>query len=151
MKPLPDVEPKRTTATSREVVLPVVAEELVTGTRTIERERVRVTTRTEMRDVDVDAVRARDDVDIERVPIGREIDVPPEVRIEGDTTIIPVVEEVVVVKRRLVLREEIRVRRRRVEQAERVSVTLRRERAEVSRASASDEINQHIQEEEERS
>ena len=61
---------------------------------------------------------------------------------EGDTTIIPVVEEVVVVERRLVLREEIRVRKRRVEQAERVRVTLRQERADVSH---------HTQEEEERS
>jgi len=43
-------------------------------------------------------------VEIERVPIDRAVDVVPPIRQEGDITIIPVVEEIVVVERRLVLR-----------------------------------------------
>jgi uncharacterized protein (TIGR02271 family) len=129
-----------------DVVIPVVAEEIITGTRTIERERVRVSTHTEVRDVDLDAVHARDDVDIERVPIGRPIEAAPEIRVEGDTTVIPIVEEVVVMERRLVLREEIRITKRRVEKLERMRVTLRRERAEVSRTPASDTTRQEKEE-----
>jgi uncharacterized protein (TIGR02271 family) len=141
----------RPIAELREIVLPVVAEEIVTGTRTVERERVRVTTHTEMRDVDCEAIRAHDDVDIQRVPVGREIDEAPQVRVEGDTTVIPVVEEVVVVERRLVLREEIRITKRRVEELERMRVTLRRERAEVNRTPASNTGKLEQQEKEERS
>jgi uncharacterized protein (TIGR02271 family) len=137
LKPQPIAEPAGSPATSgdgdHEIVVPVAVEELVTSTRKVEHERVRVVTHTEVREVDLDAVRAREDVHVERVAVGREISTTPEVRVEGDTTIIPVVEEVVVVEKRLVLREEIRITKRRVEQRERSRVTLRRERADVSR------------------
>ena len=124
---------------SHEIVVPVVAEEIVTGARTVARERVRVSTRTEAHDVDVDAVRAYESAVVERVPIDRAVDAVPAVRVEGNTTIIPVVEEVIVLERRLVLREEIRVTKHRLERPERVTVSLRRERAEVHRSSYSEE------------
>ena len=50
-------------------------------------------------------------VEIECVPIFRLVEAAPAVREEGDTTIIPVVEEVVVVERRLMLKDEVRLRR----------------------------------------
>lgn len=121
-----------------EVVVPIVAEEIVVGKRGIERERVRVTTHTDVRDVDVDVVCGRDEVVVERVPIGRAIESLPEIRVERGTTIIPIVEEVAFVEKRLVLREELRVTKRRVEHVEHVQVRLERQRAEVSRASPSD-------------
>lgn len=126
-----------------ETIVPVVAEEVVVDKRATSHERVRVTTHVELREVDVDVVRARDEVDVERVPIGRAVERVPDVRVEGDTTVIPVVEEVVVVERRLVLREEIRLTKRRVEHAERVQVSLRRERAEVTRTSSSDDTSKN--------
>ena len=48
-------------------------------------------------------------LEVERVPVGRWIDAPVAIRQEGDTTIYPVVEEVVVVEKRLRLVEEVRV------------------------------------------
>jgi stress response protein YsnF len=59
-------------------------------------------------------------------------DVPP-VRQEGDVTIVPVVEEILVVERRLVLKEEVRIRR--VERSEKYQdeVTLHKQEAVVSR------------------
>lgn len=54
-----------------------------------------------------------DDVSVERVPVNRIIDGPMDTRHEGDTTIIPVLEEVVTVQKRLLLREEVRITRRR--------------------------------------
>jgi stress response protein YsnF len=57
----------------------------------------------------------------------------PPIRIEGDVTIYPVVEEVLVVERRLVLREEVHVtRRRRVEHVGE-DVPVRRTEARVER------------------
>jgi stress response protein YsnF len=50
-------------------------------------------------------------VEIGRVPVGRPVDTMPPVRQEGDTTIVPVVEEIIVVGRRLILKEEVRIRR----------------------------------------
>jgi stress response protein YsnF len=56
------------------------------------------------------------------------------VRREQDgTVVVPVVEEILVVERRLVLREEVRLRVAAVEEVVEQPVTLRRQRAEVER------------------
>jgi stress response protein YsnF len=44
--------------------------------------------------------------------MGRIVETAPEIRTEGDVTILPVVEEVLVVEKRLVLKEELHIRRR---------------------------------------
>jgi hypothetical protein len=56
-----------------------------------------------------------EDVSVERVPVNRIINGPAQTRQEGDTTIIPVVEEVITVQKRLLLREEVRITRKRTE------------------------------------
>ncbi|AIE84109.1 DUF2382 domain-containing protein [Fimbriimonas ginsengisoli] len=58
---------------------------------------------------DLDRMVEVEDVEIERVPMDEILDTAPEVRQEGDVTIIPVVEEFLVVQRKLRLKEEIRV------------------------------------------
>jgi stress response protein YsnF len=64
---------------------------------------------------------------VERVPVGRWIAAPADIRQEGDTTIYPVVEEVLVVEKRLRLVEEVRVTRRRATRQVREEVSLRHE------------------------
>ncbi|MCC6313983.1 MAG: YsnF/AvaK domain-containing protein [Thermomicrobiales bacterium] len=73
----------------------------------------------------------RDDVTVERVPVGRQIETIPAPRTEGDTLIVPIVEEMLVVERRLVLREEVRVTKRRVSESVRVTGEVRRQRLDV--------------------
>jgi len=65
--------------------------------------------------VDLDQQLFSEDVSIERVPVNRLVNEIPETRSEGDVMIIPVVEEVVTVQKRLLLKEEVRVHRRRTE------------------------------------
>ena len=55
-------------------------------------------------------------------------------RIEGDVTIIPVFEETVVVEKKLTLKEEIHIRRRSATEIFETAMTLRRQRAEVTRS-----------------
>lgn len=57
----------------------------------------------------------QEDVEVERIPMNRFIDGPVETRQEGDLTIVPVVEEVLEVRKRLLLKEEVHIRRRRAE------------------------------------
>lgn len=54
-----------------------------------------------------------EDVTVDRTPVNRLLDGPAETRQEGDVTIIPVTEEVFTVQKRLLLKEEIRITRRR--------------------------------------
>ena len=60
----------------------------------------------------------------------------PTISQEGDTTIIPVVEEIVVVERRLVLKEEVRIRRVSTKDQHQETVVLREQEAVITREEA---------------
>ena len=118
------------------VTVPVVEE------RAVVRKRKRVTgavrVRTEVReDVEVvDEPLAVERVEVERVPLDRWIDAPVPVRQEGDTTVVTLHEEVVVVEKRLRATEEVRITRRTSTRHAEERVTLRREEAVVERLDA---------------
>jgi stress response protein YsnF len=95
---------------------------------------VRTETREEPRTLTADLEEVR--VEVSRVAVGRDVDEVPEVRVEGDVTILPVTEERVIVTLQLVLKEEIHVRRVTERCREDVPVTLRHEVAVVERIDA---------------
>jgi stress response protein YsnF len=95
--------------------------------------KVRITTHTSERVEQVDEPIVDETVEVERVPVGRVLDGPVAVRTEGDTTIFPVLEEQVVIERRLVLVEEVRVTARRTERRMRQEVPLRDQQVVVER------------------
>jgi uncharacterized protein (TIGR02271 family) len=114
-------------------VVRLLAEELSVGKVLAETAhvRVRVSTREHQELVEVPLVSER--WEIERVPVDREIEAIPPRRQEGDTLVVPVVEEVVVVRRKLVLKEEVRLRLVRSTEQHRETVTLRRQEAAIER------------------
>jgi uncharacterized protein (TIGR02271 family) len=71
------------------------------------------------------------EVEVERVAINRFVDEAVPVRYEDDTTIIPLLEEVLVVEKRLLLREEVHIKTVRRELHNPQEITLREERVEV--------------------
>ncbi len=116
-----------------EVRIPVLREEAVVRTREVEGGGVRVHKTVTEREEVVQQPLYHEQVDVERVTIGRVVDVMPEVREEGDTLIIPVLEEVLVVEKRLVLKEELRITKRRRQETEEARVALREEQVRVER------------------
>ena len=71
--------------------------------------------------------------DVERVPVGREVESMPSIREEDGVLIVPIVDEELVVSTRLILREELRISQRsRTEKVHR-TVRLRSEQAEITR------------------
>ena len=119
-----------------EQVLPLYSEEIVVSRRKVDRAVVRVATVTHTRETVINEPLTLERVEIERVPIDRIIETVPPVREEGDTTIIPVVEEIVVVERRLVLKEEVRLRKIRVTEQHRETIVLREQDAVITRSEA---------------
>ena len=117
-------------------VLSLVEEQLRVGKREVVTGKVRVRTVTDTVEEVARATLDGEEVEVSRVPIGREIDAAPSVRTEGDVVIVPVVEEVLVVEKRLVLKEELHLRRRATREAVEVPVTLRRQRAVIERLNA---------------
>ncbi|HEX8330310.1 MAG TPA: YsnF/AvaK domain-containing protein [Hymenobacter sp.] len=85
----------------------------------------------------VDVPTQEEHVHVERVPINQVVETPPEVRHEGDTMIIPVLREEVVVTTQLVLVEELHVRKRTLTQNNPQEVTLRREEVRYERIEGS--------------
>lgn len=113
--------------------IPLVEERLLIEKREVEAGRLRVRVTVDEREERVPVTLAHDEVDIARVPKNLPLSEIPSVRLEGNTTIIPVVEEVVVVEKRLLLVEEIHVRRKTGSSTQEVAMTLRSEQAVVER------------------
>ena len=113
--------------------IPLVEERLSVAKRQVESGRVRVLVTVEEREETVTEELLRDDLQIERVPRNVRLAEVPNVRLEGNTTIVPVVEEVLVVEKALVLVEEIHISRRSVSEPTEIPVTVRAERARVER------------------
>jgi stress response protein YsnF len=127
----------RTSKAVDEAVIPLVEESLLVGKREVETGRVRVSVTTDVKEQVVRETLRSEKTEIERVLVGREIaegEQAPTVRQEPDgTVVVPVLEEVLVVERRLVLKEEIRMRVLAVDEAVEQPVAVRRQRASVER------------------
>lgn len=121
----------------KEAVLPLLEEALRVGKRRVQTGRVRVSIATEAEEHLVRETLRSERAEVERLAIGRELAegeaVPTTRREEDGTLVVPVLEEMLVVERRLVLREEIRLRLIATEEAVEETVTLRRQHAEVER------------------
>ena len=114
--------------------IPLVAEEVVIEKRPVEAGRVTVTTQVDARHELVEESLRREDVTVERVPIGQPVtDVVPQIRQVGDVLIVPVLEEELVIEKRLVLKEELHIRKTVSLEQVREEVTLRSERAVITR------------------
>lgn len=84
----------------------------------------------------VSASLAKETVEIKRIPIDLEIDTVPEIQQDGDIIIIPIVEEKLVIEKRLVLREEIPLVKSRSTTQFEEPVTLRKMLAVINRDGA---------------
>lgn len=127
---IPDARP------DDELAIQLLDEQLTVGRREVETGRVRVATVVNERQQLVDELLSSHSVEIERVARGEVVTMAPPIREEGDELIVPVLEETLVIERRLVLKEEVRIRR--VESRERFqkTVTLRSEDIAVTREPA---------------
>jgi uncharacterized protein (TIGR02271 family) len=116
-------------------IVPIVQEELVVEKQKRETGRVRVHKQVHTRQETVDEPGYIEEVSFERVPINEIIDAPRTAYYEGNTFVIPLVEEELVVTKRLVLREELRITKKRKMTRTRQDVTLRKEDVTVDRIS----------------
>jgi stress response protein YsnF len=131
----PDQEEARRSGvhTVAEVVIPLVEETTSISKREVVTGRVRVQTVTDTVEELAHADVQRETVEVTREPIDRMVETAPEIRTEDDVTIVPVLEEVLVVEKRLVLKEKLHIRRRVATEAVEVPVSLRKQRAVVER------------------
>ena len=119
--------------------LTLLAEELSVEKETVETGRLRVSKQTRTREAFIDEALLTEHAEVETVPVGRQISEMPSVRYEGDTIIVPIVEEVLHTERRLVLKEEVRITRRRDTEQFHDRVSLRYQEAVITRVQSATE------------
>jgi hypothetical protein len=83
-------------------------------------------------DASVDAALFKEDIDVQRVPVNRVLDRPAETRVEDGVTIIPVMEERLKVEKQLILREEIRIVKKRSMVRDRRLISLAKDGSDVN-------------------
>ncbi|HLL94972.1 MAG TPA: YsnF/AvaK domain-containing protein [Spirosoma sp.] len=116
-------------------VIPVIEEQLQVEKQVIETGRLLVNKTVREEEQVVTTPLMHDEISVERVPINKYVETIPVVRYEDELTIIPVVKEVLVLEKRLMLVEEVHITKRRLSTDDTQRVMLRREEVTVERVS----------------
>jgi stress response protein YsnF len=118
---------------SDQMRIPIVEEEAFLLKQQIDRERVSVRTSTDEQEVVVHDRVHIEHVDVTRVPKDVEVPQAPAIRVEDDVTIVPVLEERLVIEKRLFLVEELHLRRVVTSEEIAIPTTLRRTHVDIER------------------
>lgn len=116
-------------ADNRQIVVPLLAEQLHIERRKVLTGGVRVHKTVHERTETIDEPTLKEELEIQRVAVNQFVQEPPAVRYEGDIMIVPLLEEVLVIEKKLVLREEIRITTKRDTVHNPQQIVVRREEA----------------------
>ena len=114
----------------------LLEEELSVTKRPVVTGKLKVSTRTLTHDEVAEITLERNVLDVSRVAVGQFVDVAPKVRTDGNTTIVPIVEERLVMVKQLYLKEELHIRHSVERETVQETVPLRSQHAVVERLDA---------------
>ena len=118
---------------AKSAVIPVIQEQATAYKRVVETGKVRISKHVREYEELVDIPHFQEEVKVERVPVNQFVETAPGVRTEGDVTIIPILEEKYVLEKKLVLVEELHIRKERNESHRPQKVKVLKEEVEVNR------------------
>jgi uncharacterized protein (TIGR02271 family) len=134
---------KEFTVTSPETIaddgtlkVPVFEEQLHVGTRTVDTgQGIRIEKSVTEQPVDIDQLLRYEEISVKHVPVDKivALEDAPTARYEGDIFIVPVMEEVLVVEKRMRIKEEIHISKTYREERHRETVGLKSETVSVKR------------------
>lgn len=113
------------------VRIPIVEERLHLAKERVETGRVRVSSTIHTEQITVNEELSSTSIRVERIPVDRLVDAAPQIRTEGDRTIMPIVEEVLIRRFRIV--EEVHLIREVTTERYKEEVSLRRQEVAVER------------------
>ena len=119
----------------------IMEEQASVSKEVVEQARVRIVKKVHEDIERVDLSSKAEQVEVHKVVINKYVDEAPAVRYEGDTMIVPVMKEVVVMEKRLVLAEEIHITTKTVKTSDEREIPLLREEVHVERVTK-DEIKE---------
>jgi uncharacterized protein (TIGR02271 family) len=134
----PSGQPGGKSENVHEEVIPVIEESVQVGKKWVETAKVHITKKVSEHKELIDIPLKHEEVNIERVEVNEFVDsLPPAVRYEGETMIIPVLKEVVV--KRVMIVEEIRITRKEVHSHTREEINVKKEEIHVNKTNLSDQ------------
>ena len=104
----------------------------------VEQAKVRIVKTVHQDEQHVDVSSRQEEVEVHKVVINKYVDAAPAVRYEGDTMIVPVMREEVVVEKRLLLVEEIHITKHTVQTNDEQIIPVLREEVHVERVTRND-------------
>lgn len=113
--------------------IPVIEEDLKIDIQSVETSKTRIYKQVHEENVTVDIPIVHEKIDVQRIAKNISVESVPEVRYEGDTMIIPVIKEEIVVQKKLVLVEEIHITKHKTEEHEPQQVKLRKEEIQINK------------------
>jgi uncharacterized protein (TIGR02271 family) len=126
---------------AKEIVIPVIEESVQIGKKWVETAKVHIYKTVSENKESIDLPLKHEEVKVERVEVNAFADtIPPAVRYEGETMIIPVLKEVVV--KRVLIVEEIRITRKEVQTHTREEINLRKEEVHINKTDLSKDQDQ---------
>lgn len=121
----------------QQIIVPVIKEELQVGKQEVIKGVVRVTTRVDSHEELVDEPLLHEWVSVDRIPVNQFIEGDlPQVREENGVTVIPLIEEVLVIEKKVLLREEVHLTKRKATVRKPQRIVLRSQTVEVERSSS---------------
>lgn len=118
---------------SERLVIPVVEETVQVSKRVVEKGKVQIKKVVEESHETFHLPLLEESVEVKRVPVNRTVDKPLPVRSEGDTLIIPIHKEVLIIQKKFLVSEEIHVIKQQVEMLHTEEVELLQEKVVVNR------------------
>lgn len=115
------------------IIIPVVVEEAVVEKDIVETGRVRITRTIHEREEIIEEPLLREEIEVRRVPVHQVVEGRPKPRTEGNVLIVPILEEVLVVEKRLMLKEELHIIHHRHREMTHQQITLRTQEPIIER------------------
>lgn len=127
-------------STNEERNIPIIEEQLHVGKEWKETGRVQLSKTVTEEEVEFKIPVQQEEIIVERKAINRLVEeAPPATRYEGDTTIISVLKEVLVVEKKLMLVEELHLTKRKTESVASGTETVRVEQVDINRKDVKEE------------
>jgi uncharacterized protein (TIGR02271 family) len=118
-------------AEDKDIVIPVLREEVEVDKRIVERGGVIIEKKTETEEISIDMPLLSDEINIEKISINQYIDSYPETKQDDQEIIIPVVKEVIIKK--LLLVEEIHITKNKTTVTKNQKIKIKKDRVEITR------------------
>jgi uncharacterized protein (TIGR02271 family) len=115
------------------IIIPVIQEQVIIEKEVVETGKVKVSKTVSEETASLNIPLIQESYDVQRRPVKEVLDTPPGIRYEGETIVVPVMREILIVEKKYELIEEVRLTKRTSSVPHIQEITLLKEHVHVER------------------